>query len=79
MDEKSMNPEEIRLLLELEGYAKGGITICLNGIPSSPYEVARACTIEEENTYMRDYISNERGKVERVNFDRIRQGDLSSV
>ena len=31
-----------------------------------------ACRIEEEGTYMRDYVQNERGKVERLEFDLIK-------
>ena len=35
-------------------------------------EIVRACMIEEEGTYMRDYVQNERGKVERLEFDLIK-------
>ena len=44
----------------------------LNGKPSTPEEIVHACMIEEEGTYMRDYVQNERGKVERLEFDLIK-------
>ena len=37
-----------------------------------PEEIVHACMIEEEGTYMRDYVQNERGKVERLEFDLIK-------
>mgnify|MGYP003235043954 FL=1 len=54
---------------ELETYQTEGIPLWLNGKPSTPEEIVRACMIEEEGTYMRDYVQNERGKVERLEFD----------
>lgn len=57
---------------ELETYQTEGIPLWLNGKPSTPEEIVHACMIEEEGTYMRDYVQNERGKVERLEFDLIK-------
>ena len=57
---------------ELETYQTEGIPLWLNGKPSTPEEIVHACMIEEEGTYMRDYVQNVRGKVERLEFDLIK-------
>lgn len=41
----------------------------LNGKPSTPEEIEQACCIAEEGGYMRDYIHNERGEIEELDFD----------
>ena len=50
---------------ELETYQTEGIPLWLNGKPSTPEEIVHACMIEEEGTYMRDYVQNERGKIKK--------------
>ena len=72
--EKCMSKEKESSPLgrELETYQTEGIPLWLNGKPSTPEEIVHACMIEEEGTYMRDYVQNERGKVERLEFDLIK-------
>ncbi|MFR9147755.1 hypothetical protein [Blautia producta] len=41
----------------------------LNGSPSTPEEIEQACSVAEEGVYMRDYVQNERGEVEKLQFD----------
>ena len=77
MYESKDYPDRVGLLLELEGYENGGVTVWLEGTVSTPYEIAKACAVEEEsNSYMRDYITDERGELKEIRFDRIRTGNL---
>lgn len=61
----------LALINELEAYRKNRIELILNGEKSTPIEIATACMVQEEGSYMRDYIGNEIGKVVEVRFDRI--------
>lgn len=68
----SKNKKSSPLGDELESYRIEGIPLWLNGKPSTPQEIVQACMIEEEGTYMRDYVQNERGKIERLEFDLVK-------
>ena len=46
----------LALINELEAYRKNQIELILNGKRSSPVEIATACMVQEEGSYMRDYI-----------------------
>lgn len=54
---------------ELECYQSQGVELYLNGVPSSPKTIAKACTIAEGGGYMRDYTEDENGQIARVSFD----------
>lgn len=54
-------------------YARQGISLCLDGEPSTPKKIARACSVAEEGMYMRDYVQNERGELEKLEFDLIKE------
>jgi hypothetical protein len=54
---------------ELEAYQKCGIELYLNGKPSSPKAIAKACIIAEGCSYMRDYTEDEKGRIATVRFD----------
>ncbi len=41
----------------------------LDGEPSTPKAIARACFTEEDGVYMRDYTEDEMGRIARVSFD----------
>ena len=70
MDHENMQ----RLYLELVSLEDRGITIWLEGSPSdSQNETSQLC-VQEENTYMRDYIFDE-GVLKEVHFDKVK-GDL---
>lgn len=66
---KSMKP----LKKELKLYQKSGIQLFMDGEPSTPKDIARACLIAEGGGYMRDYTEDEQGRIARVDFDRIRE------
>lgn len=57
--------------MELEGYVRKGIPIFLDGVVSTPGEILEACFCEDKYYYMRDYISDEKGSVLELRFDKI--------
>ncbi len=65
---KSVKP----LRRELESYRDKGIELYLNGVPSTPKKIAKACQIAEDGAYMRDYTEDEKGNIACVSFDFIR-------
>ena len=64
-----MNRSREKLRTELKQYQKRGICLLLNGRESTPKAIEKACRIAEENSYMRDYIQDEQGKIQGLSFD----------
>ncbi|MCD8153663.1 MAG: hypothetical protein LUF78_03050 [Clostridiales bacterium] len=54
---------------ELELYREKGILLCLNGEPSTPKIIAKACQIADCGVYMRDYTEDQNGRIACVNFN----------
>ena len=54
---------------ELKRYQSQGISLYLDGYPSTPKNIAKACQIAEGGGYMRDYTEDEQGRIARVDFD----------
>ena len=44
------------LLIELQNYEQQGISIWLEGFPSSSVEVSEVMCVREDTNYMRDYV-----------------------
>lgn len=63
--------EKQGLLIELENIQNRGITIFLEGIPSSPLTVTDALCVNDSNDFMRDYVTDEKGVWKELRFDRI--------
>lgn len=61
-----------QLYLELASLEDRGITIWLEGSPSSSDSVAKQLSIHEESSYMRDYIFDE-GVLKEIHFDKIKK------
>ena len=59
-----------QLYLELASLENRGITIWLEGTPSSSEDVASQLSIHDESSYMRDYVFDE-GVLKEVHFDKI--------
>lgn len=57
---------------ELQGYKERGIALYLNGVPSDPKTIAKACAAAEGCGYMRDYTEDEYGRIAKVSFDYIK-------
>lgn len=58
------------LFLEMEAYEKLGVAICLEDRPASPCQIADACFLCEDTTYMRDYIL-EGTRVSEIHFRKL--------
>jgi hypothetical protein len=67
MENQSMNN---RLYLELASMEDRGITIWLDGSPSTSLDVSSQLHVAETNSYMRDYVFEE-GVLKEVHFDRL--------
>ena len=48
---------------ELKLYQKSGIQLFMDGEPSTPKDIAKACLIAEGGGYMRDYTEDESGRI----------------
>ncbi len=69
MKQKKKQEKEMEdLRSELREYRRQGIELLLDGESSTPKEIARACVIAEDGTYMRDY-TGEGGEIRRINFE----------
>ena len=58
---------------ELKLYRENGVSLYLNGEPSTPKKIAKACLFAEVGVYMRDYTEDEEGHIACVRFDLIRK------
>ena len=58
------------LLIELQNYEQQGISIWLEGFPSSSVEVSEVMCVREDTNYMRDYVFRQ-GALSQVRFDKI--------
>ncbi len=56
---------------ELDLYAQSGIPLWLEGRPSKPGEIVKAHKLAEESSYMRDYVTDENGKLIRLEFGKV--------
>ncbi|RGD64330.1 hypothetical protein DXA98_11000 [Lachnospiraceae bacterium OF09-6] len=66
--------KESSLYKELEGYQNAGLSLWLNGEPSTSYGIANY--VREESDYMRDYRLDGNQKVCGIGFDRIRKDNV---
>lgn len=58
---------------ELDEYAQSGISLWLNGHPSTPERICRAHQVAEDISYMRDYVRDDSGMITRLEFDSVRE------
>lgn len=63
---------EQALRRELEEYRRKGCIVCLNGRPSAPEKIISAC-LREKGSYMRDFVSDETERVEKIDFIKIKE------
>ena len=61
------------LYAELEKYERAGVQMKLNSRPASPMQIVNAYMVNEESSYMRDYICDEKGKVRELGFDNVEE------
>lgn len=71
MDGKS-GLEKQKLLIELENIQNLGVMIFLDGMESNPSTVTNMLCVNEERSFMRDYVTDEKGVWRELRFDSIR-------
>ena len=68
-----MNEKKYKTLyVELETYEQSGIRMRLENTPASPMQIVTAHMVREDNSYMRDYVWDEKGHVKELTFHSIR-------
>ena len=68
---KAKRKKQDALCRELQQYCQQGLKLWLNGAPSSPRQIAKACATGEECGYMRDYIRDENDKITGIGYDHV--------
>lgn len=63
------NDEEV-LKKKLERIRASGVVLFLDGKGTSPEEIACKC-IQEECTYMADYVLDDEGKLKELRYDKV--------
>lgn len=69
MDKDDKSYQE--LFAELTNYERSGIRMQINGYPASPLQIVSAHMVREGNTYMRDYILDEDGMIQELDFYKV--------
>lgn len=59
------------LFAELTKYERSGVPLQIDGFPASPLQIVSAHMVREESVYMRDYIMDENGMVQELDFYKI--------
>lgn len=59
-------------MVELQEFENRGVSIWLDGYPSSSEEVTQIMALREQISYMRDYVFAE-GKISQIHFDRVEE------
>ena len=78
-EEMGKKKETAKFMTELKNYRDSGISLYLEGHPSSPKAIVKAHSYADRiaesgtYTYMRDYDENEVGEVKRLSFDLIKK------
>lgn len=69
MDEQEKKYQD--LFTELTNYERNGVRMQMNGFPASPLQIVSAHMVREESNYMRDYILDEQGMIQELDFNSI--------
>ena len=65
-------------LQTLYAYQKAGVSLTVEGKAAPAEAIADLCVCREAGAYMRDYISDERGRLVEIRFDRVEPGRRES-
>lgn len=68
-DRKDKNYQE--LFAELTKYERSGVPLQIDGFPASPLQIVSAHMVREDSVYMRDYIMDEKGMIQELDFCKI--------
>ncbi|MDD3404365.1 MAG: hypothetical protein PHQ72_13605 [Hespellia sp.] len=66
------NDRYMKLFAELEQLEEKGVQIGMDGTPASPQQVVNAHMVKEEGAYMRDYVINKDGNIEKIDFTKLK-------
>ncbi len=65
-----MGDEETALLFhELTDFERQGVGLLLDDWPASPLQIAQAHTLREDVVFMRDYVLDDQGNIEKLCFN----------
>lgn len=64
--------EYIKLLDELQNLEERGVVFDVDGDLATPIDVVHAHMVQENHTYMRDYIADNEGTIGKIKFNTIR-------
>ena len=70
---KREKEQKRRFRKELNAYAQIGVTLWLDGSPSTPREIEKAHRAAEQHTYMRDYVADSQGRLIRLEFETVKE------
>ena len=65
--------EEVKLFMELKTLEERGVGIWMEGHASDSKKVMETMSVNEDSTYMRDYIF-QKGVLKEIHFDKITDG-----
>ena len=61
------------LFAELSDYEKYGVRMTMDGVSASPMQITAAHMMKEEGTYMRDYLTDEDGRIKEIRFLKVNE------
>ena len=61
------------LFAELSDYEKYGIRMTMDGVSASPMQITAAHMMKEDGTYMRDYLTDEAGRIKEIRFLKVNE------
>ena len=67
-----MNDDENELEKRMKEITGQGVDLYLEGKPSSPVEIAKKYFVCEDAVYMPDFVTDEKGKLTQVRYDRVK-------
>ena len=68
-----LRKEELQDMRErLEGIARDGADLYLDGSKVSAAQLAWVCCVNEETVYMPDYVTNQDGRLTELRYDKVR-------
>lgn len=69
---KMTDVEYLNLLDELQNLEGKGVAFDVDGEPASSVDVVHAHMVHENFSYMRDYIADKEGTIDKIKFNTIR-------
>lgn len=60
---------------ELKSYEEEGVSLYLNGYPSTSKSIVKAHMVAEDGVYMRDYIGDGKGGIEKLDFQFVKDNE----